>query len=180
MRYSPASEGRRSLHRQIWAKLNHVSMVEPRVSPPDPNATGAVPPTCTWLWAGPHLYPGPSQLHSVHWTWVVSGFCSPFQKPPWGVLFPKGKTFHWSSQKQRHWALRAGYMGANIWGTHSWMAELTFQSSTSLPAPASPSQIRVMLRDRKNENLQPKSQSPISRQASDTQCQYIIWLSSFH
>ena len=26
--------------------------------------------------AGPHLFPGPSQLHFLHGTWVVSGFCS--------------------------------------------------------------------------------------------------------
>ena len=46
---SPASAGQGSLHRQICAKINNVSMVKPGVPPPNLGAVGPMQPTGTWL-----------------------------------------------------------------------------------------------------------------------------------
>ena len=54
--------------------------------------------------------------------WVLLSF--PEASLGGGVLFPKGKAFHWSSQKQRQWALRL-----DTWGLTSGAHTAEWQNS---------------------------------------------------
>ena len=115
----------------ITLQLN-LSKVKPRVlhvlegSLSNPGAINPVQPTHPF---GTESFPGPSQLHSTHGIWEVSGFCSPSQKPPWGFCFSREKYSHWPPSESVELGLMAREVGTNTWGTHGWVSELTFQST---------------------------------------------------
>ena len=78
---------------------------------PNPGAISPVQPTRPF---GTESFPGPSQLHSTHGLWEVSGFCSPSQKPPWGLCFSREKSSHWPPQSRWNWASRPERWGPTL------------------------------------------------------------------
>lgn len=112
----------------------------------NPGAISPMQPTRPF---GTESFPGPSQLHSTHGIWEVSGFCPPSQKPPWGICFSREKSCHWPRSEPVELGLMARVVGTNTRGTHGWMSELTFQSAISLAAPASSPSFLSMLREKK-------------------------------
>ena len=52
-----------------------------------------------------------------------------FSEASLGVSFSRKKSCHRPPQSLWNWILMARGVGTNTWGTHGWMAELTFQIS---------------------------------------------------
>ena len=114
--------------------------------------------------AGPHLFPGPSWLHFLHGTWVVSGFCSSSRSFP-EVSVSQGMGPATASSEPMVLALRAGEMGLTP-GTH--VAEWPFKTCLSKlhfhPYSRLPLWLHLMLRPTQTyEGLRPKFQAPLSR-----------------
>ena len=150
----------------------NLSKVKPGVlrvlegSPPNPGPIGPKQPACRF-----------GQLHSTQGIWEVSGFCSHSQKPPLELVSQGrsratdplricGSGFSWPER----WGLT---LGAGCQNSPS-----KFQSFISLDAPASSPSFHSILRER-NEDVRCKSQSSLSRQASDTSV-HTEYDSTFH
>ena len=164
--------GQGSLHRGIWMMLNLVFRLRTRGPTPNPGATDSMQPTHP-CWATP--FSKPLRTSFCRGIWEVFAFCSlPRSFPGGSVYRGTGTTTDLLG------ACRAGSSGP--WETQDQTSEPTFQSSICLPIPASPARLHLMLRDRKNEDLEPNSHSPLSRQASASYSGsiYIIRLSSFN
>ena len=149
-----------------WAGISlqlNLSKVKPCIlcvlegSPPNPGPVGPMQPTCHF-----------GQLYSTNGIWEESGFWSHSQKPPLEFVSQGrshatdplrvcGTGFSWPER----WGLTLG----PLMDGHQ-NSPFKFQIYISPDAPASSPSFCWMLRE--NEDLRPKSQSSLSRQASDT------------
>ena len=112
---------------------------------PSPGTISPMQPTCPFG----RVFSSPSQLHSTHAIWEVSGFCPPPQKLP-GALLLKGEVLPLAPLSEPvELRLMARAVGTSPRGTHGWVSELTFQSAVSLAAPASSPSFHWMLREKK-------------------------------
>ena len=102
-----------------WAGITlqlNLSTVKPCVlcvlegSLPNPGAISPVQPTCPF---GTESFPGPSQLHSTHGIWEVSGFFPPSQEHPWGPCFSRGESCHWPPSEPVELGLMARVVGTS-------------------------------------------------------------------
>ena len=136
------------------------------LKPPTPGAISPIQPTRPF---GIESFPGPSQLHSTHGIWEVSGFCCPSQKPPWGLCFSRKKSSHWPPLSPWSWASWPERWGPTLGALMAGCQDSPFKAPFLLLLLLLPLRsIWCWERERKNDSLRPKSQSPLSRQASDT------------
>ena len=68
-----------------WVMVVKICVLEGSL--PSPGAISPMQPTRPFG----RVFSSPSQLHSTHAIWDVSGFCPPPQKPPWGPA-PQGRS----------------------------------------------------------------------------------------